>query len=144
MNNIIRKIITLCILLAPLTSSAGGPAVKITTQTYDGNMGGNFGVTRKCQDEYPKTRMCSVEEVATAIKIPRSFSGEAWVHAPACVSGTIINACLVPAGINCISWTSSSVTDSGQVVLDNGNMSNTFKACSGFKPIACCKEYEND
>ena len=38
---------------------AGFQLVGFTSATYTGDMGGNFGVAKKCQLEFPNSRMCS-------------------------------------------------------------------------------------
>jgi hypothetical protein len=65
----------------PLPVTVAPPArfqlVGFTSATYNGDMGGHFGVTRKCQIEFPNSRMCSLEEVAATTAIPDEILGGA-------------------------------------------------------------------
>lgn len=132
----------IAIIMAPIIALADSD-IKITNQTYDGNMGGHFGVTEKCQQEYRRYRMCSIEEVAISTKVPNNFSSEAWALAPSFYcsgAGSLIDICSMPvANGNCKGWTSNAAVHLGQVVFNNGNASIVPKACNGFKPIACCR-----
>ena len=52
---------------APAPASSRFQLVGFTSATYTGDMGGHFGVTQKCQLEFPGSRMCTVKEVAATI-----------------------------------------------------------------------------
>jgi hypothetical protein len=123
--------------------AASGPArfqlVGFTTATYTGNMGGHFGVTRKCQLEYPGSRMCSPEEVALTTTIPTGLVGQAWVHLAA--SGTsnqhpvLSDARAETHGGNCFGWLE--LSEHGPLVSSSGVVLAS-SACTEEFPIACC------
>ena len=110
--------------------------VGFTTATYTGAMGGHFGVTRKCQLEFPNSRMCSLEEVAITTTIPDGLNGVAWVHP----QPTTLSTVLIASGIstdrsNCNFW--RSVGSGGQIVGADG-VTATRDSCTESYPIACC------
>ena len=110
--------------------------VGFTTATYTGAMGGHFGVTRKCQLEFPNSRMCSLEEVAITTTIPDGLNGVAWVHPqPSTLSTVLIASGISSDRFNCNFW--RSVGSVGQIVGADG-VTVTRDTCTESYPIACC------
>ncbi len=108
-----------------------------TSATYTGYMGGHFGVTKKCQQEFPESRMCTLEEVAATIAIPAGLSGVAWIHKGRNYgAGAIFDAYVI--GDGCLSWTDADQNRVGPVVDTDGGWSTTSARCSESRPIACC------
>ena len=106
-------------------------------------MGGHFGVTAKCQLDFPNSRMCTLEEVAATTTVPVGLSGSAWVHSPHSASGAVIfDATVLPsAGLNCAGWKSEH-NEGWQVGTDGvdtsgGGHSSCDNTIPG-TPIACC------
>lgn len=99
--------------------------VGFTSETYTGAMGGNFGVTQKCQLEFPNSRMCNEVEVSETTSIPSGLTGDAWGN---------------PLGRfrsqTCDWWTRGEELYNGYRVLANGNPSD--RGCALAAPIACC------
>ena len=111
--------------------------VGFTSATYPGAMGGNFGVTQKCQLEFPNSRMCSIEEAVATTSIPSGLSGRAWSHAQGVAGVVIFAGNPVAQGNNCFSWRSSIPTQSGNVISDEG-VADVISGCDREHPIACC------
>ncbi len=119
-----------------------GPPVRwqlvgFTSATYTGAMGGNFGVTRKCQLEFPNSRMCSIEEAVATTSIPSGLSGHAWTHAQGAVGVVIFAGDPVSQSNNCFGWRSSLHTFTGNVISDEG-AADVISDCDRAHPIACC------
>ena len=54
--------------------------VGFTAATYTGDMGGNFGVTQKCQLEVSDCRTCTIPEVIRTTALFTGLSGDVWVQ----------------------------------------------------------------
>jgi hypothetical protein len=111
--------------------------VGFSSATYTGAMGGNFGVTQKCQLEFPTSRMCSIEEAVATTSIPSGLSGHAWTHAQAAVGVVIFAGDPVSQSKNCFGWRSSLHTFTGNVISDEGT-ADVISDCDREHPIACC------
>jgi hypothetical protein len=111
--------------------------VGFTSATYTGAMGGNFGVTQKCQLEFPNSRMCSIEEAVATTSIPSGLSGRAWTHAQGAVGVVIFAGDPVSQSKNCFGWRSSLHTFTGNVISDEGS-ADVISDCDREHPIACC------
>jgi hypothetical protein len=108
-----------------------------TSEAYTGDMGGNFGVTAECQEEFPESRMCTLEEIAATIAIPDGLTGEAWIHKGRNYgAGAIFDAYVIDSG--CSSWTNADSSRAGPVVRASGDWYNMVARCSESRPIACC------
>jgi len=113
-----------------------GPPVRwqlvgFTSATYTGAMGGHFGVTQKCQTEFPNSRMCRIEEVAATTSIPSPLSGNAWVNFP----GDYFP---IYRG-DCFGWNYAQLYSEGYVVASNGSIPDPVASdCTIERPIACC------
>ena len=106
--------------------------VGFTNMTYDGDLGGWFGATDKCQVDFPGARICTVEEVQKTTVIPAP---------PALPAGTLAWAHHVQGGSRtCSEWTVANTTDGGLVSSDTGTRidTQTLIECTKFYPIACC------
>jgi hypothetical protein len=113
--------------------------VGFTTATYTGGMGGHFGVTQKCQLEFPDSRMCTLEEVAATTAIPVGLSGDAWAHQESGVGGVIFSADLERNQGTCGGWTLSIDGRLGQQVSSNGVAKTSGSLnCGQSNPVACC------
>jgi hypothetical protein len=118
---------------APPSPPVRWQLVGFTSATYTGAMGGHFGVTQKCQLEFPNSRMCWIEEVAATTSIPSSLVGNAWanptdLHYPNCRE-------------HCYLWTDPESCGSfgdGRVVTSDGNVAVYKASCDSAHPIACC------
>jgi len=114
--------------------------VGFTSATYTGAMGGHFGVTQKCQSEFPNSRMCSLEEVAATTSIPSSLAGDAWAHNTTDTGGAespvIFAARVLPASTSCNGWRSASPANVRVVNADGGRGNEV--ACESAHAIACC------
>jgi hypothetical protein len=121
--------------------AASAPArfqlVGFTSATYTGAMGGPFGVTQKCQIEFPNSRMCSVEEVILTTTIPSGLTGTAWVHLPA-DDRQAVQASVEPWPyfFNCNGYSEESDSSIGVVVDINGLANQPH--CIDVHRIACC------
>ena len=96
-----------------------------TNQNYNGNLGGWFGATEKCQMDFPGARMCTFDEVRNTTVIPAL---------PALPAGTE-----AWAGSTCGEWTvglRGSGSTQAVVNSDTGNQFGEF--CDELHPIACC------
>jgi hypothetical protein len=111
--------------------------VGFTSATYPGAMGGNFGVTRKCQLEFPNSRMCSIEEAVATTSIPSELSGRAWTHAQGAAGAVIFAGTPVAQSTNCLGWRSGIPTLTGNVISDEG-IADVISDCNRAHPIACC------
>jgi hypothetical protein len=119
---------------APPSPPVRWQLVGFTSATYTGAMGGNFGVTQKCQLEFLNSRMCRIEEVAATTSIPSSLVGNAWAnptdwHYPDCRE-------------NCYLWKHpQSLCGSfgtGWVVASDGNVADYKASCDSAHPMARC------
>ncbi len=122
---------------APPSLPARFQLVGFTSATYPGAMGGNFGVTKKCQLEFPNSRMCSIEEAVATTSIPSGLSGRAWTHAQGAVGVVIFAGDPVSQSNNCFGWRSSLHTFTGNVISDEGT-ADVISDCDRAHPIACC------
>ena len=122
---------------APPSPPVRWQLVGFTSATYTGTMGGNFGVTQKCQLDFPNSRMCSIEEAVATTSIPSGLSGRAWSHAQGVAGVVIFAGNPVAQGNNCFSWRSSIPTQSGNVISDEG-VADVISGCDREHPIACC------
>jgi len=124
---------------APPSQPVRWQLVGFTRATYTGAMGGNFGVTQKCQLEFPNSRMCSLEEVMATTSIPSSLAGNAWTHPdPRTTSSSVIlDASVEPISNNCRMWR---VADDSRVHLVSADGAREIPEviCSTAHPIACC------
>ena len=104
--------------------------VGFTFQDYDGDMGGWFGTTEKCQIDFAEARICTIDEVRNTTTIP-------FDHLP---SGTNAWAHDVQASRTCSEWTVANTTSGGLVSSDTGTRvgTQTVIECTTFHPIACC------
>ena len=130
----------------PLTCTpARFQLVGFTTTTYTGAMGGNIGVTQKCQLEFPDSRMCSQEEAAATTALPTTalptlITGTAWIHSHNNRHGSGV---LFSAGINtsstssCSSWQWGGSNAEGSTV-DGSTGDYAASLCDVARPIACC------
>jgi hypothetical protein len=110
--------------------------VGFTTATYTGAMGGHFGVTRKCQLEFPNSRMCSLEEVAITTTIPDGLNGVAWAHPQPPTLTTVLTSSGISTGRDtCGFW--RNVGSGGQIV-DADGVTAQWATCTESYPIACC------
>jgi hypothetical protein len=100
--------------------------VGFTAASYTGNMGGRFGVTRKCQLEFPGSQMCNELEIRETTTIPDGLTGAAWVDEYPTNPWN--------QGDSCQDWVSES--NSGDRVLANGSHTTGF--CANPVAIACC------
>ncbi len=121
----------------PSGGSSRFQLVGFTSATYPGAMGGNFGVTQKCQLEFPNSRMCSIEEAVATTLIPSGLSGHAWTHAQGAVGVVIFAGDPVSQSNNCFGWRSSLHTFTGNVISDEGT-AEVISDCDRAHPIACC------
>lgn len=97
-------------------------AVGVTTQLFTGDLGGWQGLIRAC-DEFPGTRMCTLDEIRQSFgPIPSFPEDGAWVDGGS------------TGDTNCLGWRHSTTT--GRAILDNGNTSNL--SCSVPRPVTCC------
>jgi len=131
--------------------------VGFTSATYTGAMGGHFGVTQKCQIEFPNSRMCSVEEVVATTTVPTGLSGEPWVHKVINAGGGVIfNVNLHLHDENCSGWRShvrisssgTAIPIGGQFIESDGTLPLSgpsiggvpaqYHNCTESHPIACC------
>jgi hypothetical protein len=108
---------------------------------YTGIMGGNFGVTQKCQLEFSDSRMCSAEEVLMTTSIPSGLSGVAWIHYPQqevfSVSG--IAAYIQGVSQNCLGWRHDSFSFHGWAVASDGTLADPHvTSCDTPTQLACC------
>jgi hypothetical protein len=98
--------------------------VGFTTATYNGNLGGFFGATQKCQLEFPASRMCTPLEVQETTSIPGGLTGVGWVD------------------VGCITWTTEDFNLRGSVVSGQTGISTISpfggRQCNESGPIACC------
>ncbi len=109
---------------APPSQPVHFQLVGFTSVAYKGAMGGFFGVTKKCQLEFPNSRMCLLDEVAATTSIPSGLAGKAWTDSEITGSST-----------SCSNWSSTSY--SGKVVASNG-IQTSGGSCNVATPIACC------
>ena len=108
-----------------------------TAEKYPGDMGGHFGVTAKCQIQFPGSRMCTLEEVVATIAVPADLYGVAWIHKGRNYgAGAIFDAYVL--GDGCLSWTDANQNRVGQAVNVKGGYPNVGARCSELRPIACC------
>ena len=94
-----------------------------TNQNYDGDLGGWFGATDKCQMDFAAARICTFDEVRNTTTIPALPAGtNAW------------------AGDTCMNWTVG-LRGSGSTLAvvnsDTGIQGTEF--CDIPHPVACCK-----
>jgi len=122
---------------APPSPPVRWQLVGFTSATYPGAMGGNFGVTQKCQLEFPNSRMCSIEEAVATTSIPSGLSGRAWTHAQATAGVVIFAGAPVSQSTNCFGWHSGLHSLTGNVVSDEGT-ADVISDCNREHPIACC------
>jgi hypothetical protein len=122
---------------APPSPPVRWQLVGFTSATYPGAMGGNFGVTRKCQLEFPNSRMCSIEEAVATTSIPSGLSGRAWTHAQATAEVVIFAGAPTSQSTNCFGWRSGLHSLTGNVVSDEGT-ADVISDCNRERPIACC------
>jgi hypothetical protein len=65
--------------------------VGFTSILYTGNLGGALGATRKCQLEFPNSRMCTLEEIQKSLKLPEVIAAFAWMEpTSASCHGTLV------------------------------------------------------
>ena len=122
----------------PLTCTpARFQLVGFTSATYTGAMGGNIGVTQKCQLEFPDSRMCSQKEVEATTTLSAFITGKAWIH------GDDGNSVLFSAEIRtnstngCNVWRSADSFEIGSTVVGSTGLFGD-DLCDVAKPIACC------
>jgi len=112
--------------------------VGFTFQDYDGDLGGVFGATQKCQLDFADSRMCTTLEVLDTVKIPVALAGEAWVRLIAASSGRDISGVNVGSS-HCALWTSLTTQGgnlSGLAVTVEGEL--VVRDCALRSSIACC------
>ena len=98
--------------------------VGFTQSPYLGGLGGIFGALEICQQEFPASRMCTYDEVASSIAIPASRPIEAWVNrAPA-------------EPRDCIGWRNDTIAVFGTTIVPTGSL-NVLN-CTISAKIACC------
>ena len=112
----------------PSPPTARFQLVGFTSATYTGNMGGQIGVTQKCQLEFPSSRMCTVSEVQLTTDIPAVQAGFAWANQGGSESGIFWS--------HCYFWTDDRNAGSGLVIAATG-LANS-RACDDPHVIACC------
>ncbi len=108
--------------------------VGFTTAIYDGNLGGVFGFTNKCQLEFPDSRWCTMNEVITTTSIPTGLTGKAWIGSE--IITTRLNGCGQPA------WT----TNAPAFGCTNGKPHNNGHECALDKRVApdnCLQRTQN-
>ena len=117
----------------PLTCTpARFQLVGFTSATYTGAMGGNIGVTQKCQLEFPDSRMCSQEEVEATTTLSAFITGKAWIHSHDSNTGSA----LLP-GSSCRSWHLENSLEVGTTVVGSTGLYHR-DSCDVARPIACC------
>lgn len=109
----------------PVASVPRFQFVGFTTATYTGNLGGYFGAARKCQIDFPDSRICEIEEAAKTTHVPDDIPN---------ISGFINFGIHRASPDNCVNWT----REAGESALldDSGNASPG--SCIEPHPIACC------
>ena len=123
---------------APVAPPVRWQLVGFTGAIYTANMGGNFGVTQKCQLEFDNSRMCSPEEVAATTSIPSGLTGVARIHVNRGTGGVIFSAAF---GGQCQGWTSSAPFQGRAFTASaNGRINQGADGveCPELHPIACC------
>ena len=104
-------------------------------------MGGNIGVTQKCQLEFPDSRICSQEEVAATTALPTLITGKAWIHAFHATSGAgnvLFAVAISPSSTSsCSSWQWGGSNAKGSTV-DGSTGGYAVSQCDVARPIACC------
>jgi hypothetical protein len=126
-----------------------GKFLGLTAATYNGDMGGRFGVTAKCSAEFPNSRQCSFCEIMQSNIT--GLAGQAWVRGTAVCSprdeNNFTNLC---ASFDNVSGFGTEFTFAGRRQVYNeraldmrgltvaipGQMSSAF--CDAMLPIACC------
>ncbi len=108
--------------------------VGFTASTYTGDLGGPFGAAKKCQLEFPDSRICLAREVQLTTTVPDSLVGDAWATEEARPGEPIV------VGLSCQQWTFGSGSNRGGRVLADGSFTSTqtLQLCSQMKSIACC------
>lgn len=124
--------------LPAASATARFQLVGFTATAYTGDMGGHFGVTQKCQLEFPDSRMCSIEEVAATTAIPGGLSGDAWIHTRGDSRNVLFDARLGSGSASCFTWRSGAALDGGRAVGSDGVDTDTNHPCAESRPIACC------
>ena len=114
---------------APASPPLRWQLVGFTTATYTGAMGGFFGVTQKCQLEFPNSRMCTIIEVEQTTSIPSGLVGQAWVNEGVSQAGGL-------QGNNCGRW--GGLNGLGGVSMDADGTPGGNVQCTVTMPIACC------
>ena len=128
---------------APPTSTSRASRFQLvgfTSASYTGDMGGHFGVTRKCQLEFAESRMCTFEEVAATTSIPDGLAGDAWAH-PSGGGRVLLDALITKSGLaNCDVWKDD--TGRGRSVTADGTGSDQQTLCSVAQPVASLQDSE--
>ncbi len=106
--------------------------VGFTEELYDGNLGGLVGATRKCQREFPSTRMCSAGTLAFTTKLPDEIPEFAWGS----LSEEDCNPFRLAGEQPLTAWSSASEYVSGGVMLPTGAAGG--RSCDELLPLACC------
>ena len=107
--------------------------IGVTTEVYTGDLGGPWGATEKCDEEFSGTRMCSLGEARRSLPpFPVIPAQGAWTDPDLNISNFNINS------RTCGDWTSSVETSSnlGIVTIPNGAFRSL--GCHLSAPIACC------
>ena len=112
---------------APPSPPVRWQLVGFTSATYLGDMGGNFGVTQKCQLEFENSRMCTTIEVEQTTSIPSELVGQGRINQRADRGGL--------EGSNCGRWLVV-FSGGGDAVDSHGTPGDA--ACDVLTPIACC------
>ncbi len=94
-----------------------------------------FGFTRTCAAEFPRSRMCTSQEVLDTVSLPRSLQGDAWVR-PVLTGDWEVSGAPAAAVQSCAGWTSLRGEDRGWTVDASGAFES--RSCGAFRRVACC------
>ena len=117
----------------PPSDSAADPRFQLvgfTAATLTGNSG-VLGFTLACQDEFPNSRLCQLEDLWNTTQVPDLTIGtsQAWID-PGFngISGD---------NSNCKGWTSGT-GNTGLTINKNGGYSALGAGCPDPRSVACC------
>lgn len=97
--------------------------VGFTAATFKGDVG-LFALTDACGEEFSRSRICEVREVAETVAPPVLTGGPAWMSEE---SRTFLE---------CAGWTSMAVTVIAATVTVDGEFERL--SCNVARPVACC------
>jgi hypothetical protein len=117
---------------------APGKFLGLTVATYNGDMGGRFGVTAKCAAEFQGSHQCSYCEILDD-RLTQPLAGMAWITATdLCnpVDPSDHSCANVVDGRYMQEYTSSDALKVGNAITPDGT--NDRARCGTSHPIACC------